>query len=139
MADLTTMLRSEPDEMSDALARRVIGASIEVHECLGPAFAESVYEEALCVELALRKLQFARQVLVAIDYKGTNVGHGRLDLLVEDKLVVELKAVESLAEVHVSQVLAYLRASKLPLGLLINFNVHRLKAGIRRVVNTPQR
>jgi len=124
----------EPDADLDRLARRVIGAALEVHRTLGPAFAESVYEEALAVELALLRVPLQRQVPVAVNYKGYLVGEGKLDLLVDRRLVVELKSVEALAPLHFSQVLAYLCASKCQLGLLINFNVCELRRGVRRVV-----
>jgi GxxExxY protein len=124
----------EPDAELDRLAHLVIGAALAVHRTLGPAFAESVYEEALAVELALRGVPLQRQVPVAVHYKGYLVGEGKLDLLVDRRLVVELKAVEALAPLHFSQVLAYLRASKCQLGLLINFNVFELRRGVRRVV-----
>ena len=127
----------EPSAKLDELAHRVIGAAIEVHRLLGPAFLESVYEEALCVELALRDIRFARQVPISVSYKGERVGESRLDLLVDDSLVVELKAVESIAPIHFAQVLSYLRAARLPLGLIISFNVDVLQRGIRRVVLSP--
>jgi GxxExxY protein len=126
----------EPDRQLDHLAYQVIGAAIEVHRQLGPGFLESVSEEAMCVELALRKIAFTRQLEVAIDYKGRAVGRGRLDLLVAECLVVELKAVEALAPIHSAQMISYLRLTKRQLGLLINFNVAVLRDGIRRVVLT---
>jgi GxxExxY protein len=101
---------------------------------VGPGFPEFVYEEALAVELELRGIPFQRQVPIALKYKGFEIGDGRLDLLVEGSLVVELKAVESLAPIHVAQLLSYLKATGLSLGLLINFNVRLLKHGVRRVV-----
>jgi len=116
------------------LARQVIGAAIEVHRALGPGFLESVYEEALCVELGLRRIPFARQVAVGVAYKGTAVGESRLDLLVGGRLIVELKAAESLLPIHSAQVLSYLRATGNQLALLINFNVPVLKGGIKRIV-----
>ena len=115
----------------------MIGGAIEVHRVLGPVFLESVYEEALCVELALRGVPFARQVAVGVEYKGRAVGEARLDLLVADSIVVELKAVESLAPIHLAQILSYLKATKLRLGLLITFNVGVLRRGIKRVLRTP--
>jgi len=118
----------------ESVAHRVIGAAIEVHRALGPGFLESVYEEALCVELTHLRIPFARQVLVGVKYRGQMVGHARLDLLVADRLVVELKATESLAPVHVAQVLAYLKATDLELGLLMTFNVRVLRNGIKRIV-----
>ena len=99
-------------------------------------FLESVYEEALCVEFALRGIRFARQVPVSVRYKGEPVGEARLDLLVDDSLVVELEAVESIAPIHWAQVLCYLKATRHRLGLLINFNVGVLQRGIKRVVQT---
>ena len=116
------------------LARAVIGAAIEVHKLLGPGFLESVYEEALAVELDIRGVAFERQRPVSITYKGRHVGQARLDFFVADELVVELKAVDALAGVHTAQVISYLTALGKPLGLLINFNVPLLKQGIRRVV-----
>ena len=97
---------------------------------------ESVYEEALGLELGFQGLSFARQAVIAVDYKGHPVGHARIDLLVANRLVVELKAVETLAPVHVAQVLSYLKMARLPLGLLINFNTPVLLRGVRRVVRT---
>jgi GxxExxY protein len=127
----------EPSAELDALAHRVIGAAIEVHRVLGPGFLESVYEEALCVELAARGIGFTRQVPVGVDYKGRRVGEARLDLVVDHRVVVELKAVESIAPIHVAQVLSYLKATELRLALLITFNVTVLRRGIRRLIHTP--
>jgi GxxExxY protein len=118
----------------DLLARQVIGAAIEVHRVLGPGFLESVYEEALCLELSARGLSFLRQPIVAVEYKGHHVGESRLDVLIENQLIVELKAVESLAPIHTAQVLSYLKTTGYELGLLINFNVPMLKQGLRRIV-----
>lgn len=117
-------------------AREVIGAAIEVHLCLGPGFLESVYEEALAVELKLRDIPFERQFVVGVPYKGQIVGEGRLDLLVDTCLVVELKTVETLLPIHTAQILSYLKITGYPLGLLIDFNVPVLKQGIRRVILT---
>jgi GxxExxY protein len=127
---------NEPDEQVDRLAHAVIGAAIEVHRILGPGFLESVYEEALCVELRSRGIPFARQLVVQLKYKGYDVGEGRLDLLVGDALVVELKAVEALAQIHSVQLLSYLKATGHQLGLLINFNVPVLRNGIKRVISS---
>jgi len=126
----------EPDPELDRLAHEVIGAAIEVHRVLGPGLLESVYEEALCVELRLRGLPFVRQPPVDLSYKGHPVGKGRLDLLVGGALVVELKAVEALGAVHKAQVISYLRMTGYRLALLINFNVSRLRDGIRRIICT---
>jgi len=124
----------EPSRRLDRLARTVIGAAIEVHRHLGPGYLEGVYEEALAVELRLRGVLFERQKAIAVTYKGHNVGEGRVDLLVGDELLVELKAVEALAPIHKAQLLSYLKAMGCHLGLLINFNVPVLRAGVQRVV-----
>ena len=124
----------EPDSRVDGLARAVIGAAIEVHRILGPGYLESVYEEALALEFSLRQIPFARQKSVSVVYKGHSVGENRLDFLVGGCLIVELKAVEALAPIHQAQVISYLKATGLVLGLLINFNVPILKDGIRRVI-----
>lgn len=105
-----------------------------MHRVLGPGFLESVYEEALCVELQLRGIPFKRQPVVAVNYKGQLVGEGRLDFLVGDALIVELKAVDALASIHSAQVISYLKMTAHQLGLLINFNVPILKEGIKRII-----
>lgn len=127
-------MRKEPNSEVDALAREVIGAAIEVHRIMGPGYLECVYEDALCVELELRGIPISRQVLFGVEYKGKRVGESRLDLLVANQLVVELKAVEELLPVHKAQVISYLKATGRELGLLINFNVPVLKDGVKRVV-----
>lgn len=124
----------EPNRELDQLAHAVIGAAIEVHRALGPGFLESVYEEALSFELEQRAVPFTRQHVISVSYKGRPVGEGRLDMLVAGRLVVELKAVDELAPIHMAQVISYLKATGHKLGLLINFNVPTLKQGIRRVV-----
>lgn len=115
-------------------AHQVIGAAIEVHRTLEPGFVESVYEQALAVEMTLRHLPFVQQYPVSISYKGRAVGDSRLDFLIGDCLIVELKAVESLLPIHKAQVISYLRTTGLTLGLLINFNVEILKNGIKRII-----
>ena len=124
----------EPTAEEDCLARETIGAAIEVHRVLGPGLLESVYEEVLCIELADRSIPFVRQPSVDFAYKGRSVGKGRLDLLVGNAVVVELKAVEALTDVHKAQVISYLKMTGHHLGLLINFNVARLSNGIKRLV-----
>src|SRR5436309_1504499 len=99
----------EPAKELDDVAHAVIGAAIEVHRTLGAGFLESVYEEALCVELQLRGNPFQRQVPVGVEYKGQRVGESRLDLLVGEMLIVKLKAVDALAPTHTAQVLSYLK------------------------------
>jgi GxxExxY protein len=125
----------EPDQKTDELARAVIGAAIEVHRQLGPGFLESVYEEALCVELEDRQIPFERQKEISVLYKNRRIGQQRIDLLIGKSLIVELKAIEVLAEIHRAQVISYLKATHLTLGLLINFNVPVLKDGIQRIVS----
>ena len=125
---------TEPDRKSDDLAHAVIGAAIEAHRLLGPGFLESVYEEALCVELSDRAILYERQKEISVIYKGRQIGRQRIDLLVGQSLIVELKTVEELAEIHMAQLISYLKAAELTLGLLINFNVPILKNGIQRVV-----
>ena len=128
------MIRRESDSALNQLSQAVIGAAIEVHRELGPGFLESVYEEALCQELTARQLPHTRQAVMTINYKGNPVGEGRLDILVDKRLIVELKSVETLAPIHKAQVISYLKTTGLFLGLLINFNVPILKDGIQRVV-----
>ena len=128
-------------ELND-LSYQVIGAAIEVHNMIGPGYLESVHEEALCVELRLRGMSFERQVKLPVRYKGVVVGEGRLDILVANSLVLELKAIEALAKIHMAQLYSYLKATGLQLGLLINFNVLELReGGIKRVIlsNTPNK
>src|SRR5437868_771781 len=95
---------NEPSERLDELARAVIGAALEVHRTLGPGFLEAVYEEALAVELGLRDIPFSRQYPIAVGYKGQQVGESRLDLLIDCELIVELKAVDMLMQIHTAQV-----------------------------------
>ncbi len=124
----------EPNKELDELVRQVIGAAIEVHQQLGPGYLESVYEEALAIELTDRAIDYIRQPDISIQYKGRNVGKSRLDMLINNQLVVELKAVDSLLPIHTAQVISYLKATQNTLGLLINFNCRRLKEGIKRVI-----
>ncbi|MEK7412830.1 MAG: GxxExxY protein [Planctomycetota bacterium] len=118
------------------LTDAVIGAAIEVHRELGLGYIESVYENALCLELTTRGIPYQRQPTQTLLYRGTPIGEMRLDLLIDDVLIVEIKAIEALGDVHTSQLLSYLKATGLPLGLLINFNVPVLRRGIRRLANT---
>jgi GxxExxY protein len=123
------------DEIED-LAHAVIGAAIEVHKELGPGMPERSYLLSLCHELDLRRIPYQAEQQVKILYKGKEVGLGRIDLLIAGRLVVELKAVESIAPVHMAQCLTYLRLLHLKLGLVLNFNVERMGTGIKRVVNS---
>ena len=118
------------------LTERVIGACIEIHKTLGPGLLESAYEECLCHELRLAGLGFERQKSLPVAYKGVQLDCGyRLDVVVEKKLLVELKAVQELLPIHEAQLLTYLKLSGLTVGLLSNFNVPALRRGIKRIVN----
>lgn len=120
------------------LTHLVIGASIEIHRALGPGLFESAYRECLLHELRQKGLLVEREKPVPIVYKDVKLDHGyRLDLLVENKLVIELKTVECLTEAHYQQILTYLRLGNFPYGLLINFNEALLKDGLKRFINTP--
>ncbi len=122
--------------IENVLTDQIIGCAIEVHRNLGPGLLESVYEECLCYELSQIGLGFERQVHLPLTYKGIKLecGH-KLDLVVEDSIVVELKSIEDLAPVHHAQLLTYLKSSNRRVGLLINFNVPILKNGLKRIVN----
>ena len=118
------------------LTGEVIGAAIEVHKAMGPGLLESTYEECLCIELGLRNIPFERQKEIPIEYKGFNLNHAyRLDIVVPNELIVELKACENLEPIHDAQLLTYLKLSGIKVGLLINFNVPVLKEGIKRLAN----
>jgi GxxExxY protein len=126
----------EPPRKLDAIANAVIGAALEVHRILGPGFLESVYEEALAIELQLRGLPFDRQKIIGVSYKGHQIGEGRADFVVGNSLIVELKAVDKLLPLHQAQVISYLKAAKYRLGVLINFHEALLRDGIKRVILT---
>ena len=120
----------------DELSYKVIGCAIEVHRTLGPGLMESVYEKALLHELTLNNIPVRSQVAVKANYKGLDVGEGlRLDLLVDEQLIVELKSVDDFKPVHHKQLLTYLKLMNKQLGLLINFNVCNLTDGVKRIVN----
>lgn len=123
------------EDVYPELSEAIIHCAMEVHSALGPGLLESAYEACLCHELARSGLTFRRQVSVPIDYRSMHLDCGfRLDLVVEEKAVVEVKSVESLLPVHDSQLLTYLKITRLPLGLILNFNVAHLRNGIRRRV-----
>lgn len=122
------------EQPSDPLTERIIGCAIEVHRVLGPGLLESSYEAALALELGLSGLKFERQLTVPVIYKGHLLGEHRLDLLVDDSVVVEIKSVERFDALFEAQVLTYLRMTGRKTGLLLNFNSRLLKDGIRRFV-----
>lgn len=122
--------------MNDPLCYQVIGCVLEVYKTLGPGLLESIYEKALMEELCIQGLTAENQVTVPINYKGKNLGEGlKIDILVADKLVLELKSVEELKPVHFKQLQTYLKLTNLDVGLLINFNESDLMKGIHRIVN----
>jgi GxxExxY protein len=121
-------------EERDPLTEKIIGCAIEVHRMLGPGLLESTYESALCVELQLAGLSFQRQLVVPVAYKGQPVGDYRLDLLVENLVILELKSVDRFDPIFEAQLLAYLKITGLKRGLLLNFNSRLLKDGIKRLV-----
>jgi GxxExxY protein len=118
------------------LTGEIIGAAIEVHKILGPGLLESVYEECFCHELDLREIPYERQKYLPIDYKGKTLDTKlKLDVLVDESVVVELKSREKLEPIHEAQLLTHLKLTKIKIGLLINFNVPVLKEGIKRLAN----
>jgi GxxExxY protein len=117
----------------DNLTEKIIGAAIEVHRLLGSGLLESIYEEALCVELRLRDAKVGRQVELDVNYKGHMIKGLRIDLLVEDQVIVELKSVSKVSEVAQAQVLSYLKATGLKRALLINFGLPKLVDGVKRI------
>jgi GxxExxY protein len=119
----------------EGLTEQILGAAIEVHKALGPGLLESAYEECLCHELNLRNIRFERQVLVPVTYKSVNLDCGyKLDLLVENTVILELKCVERITSIYEAQLLTYMKLLHKPVGFLINFNVPVLRAGIVRKV-----
>ena len=120
----------------NGITREIIAAAIEVHRHLGPGLLESAYQECVCYELSRMGLSFTREVHLPVSYKGLQLACSyRIDLLVENEILVELKSVEKLLPIHSAQLLTYLKASHKQIGLLINFNVLVLKDGIKRIVN----
>ena len=118
------------------LSSKIIGAAIEVHKTLGPGLLESAYEECLCHEFGLRGLSNARQKPLPVTYKGIELDCGyRLDIVVENLIILELKSSEKIEPIHKAQLLTYLKLSDLHLGLILNFNVPFMKDGIVRIVN----
>ncbi len=128
-------LQAENTDLN-GITRRIIAAAIEAHRHLGPGLLESAYQACICYELGRMGLSFTREVLLPLSYKGLQLDcNYRIDLLVEDAIIVELKSVEQLLPVHSAQLLTYLKAAHKQIGLLINFHVPVLKDGIRRMVN----
>ena len=135
MREMRYMTRNEILDINKT-TEAVIGAAIEVHRHLGPGLLESAYEECLCEELLVRKIPFKRQVILPVTYKGKKLDIGyRIDLLVNDEVIVELKTVESILPIHEAQTLTYMRLGGWQVGLILNFNVTILKNGIKRLVH----
>ena len=119
----------------DELSNRVIGCAIEVHRQLGPGLLESTYEQCLAHELSLNSIDFKMQQPLPVQYKGITLDCGyRVDLLIEDKMIIELKSVDQIKGIHEAQLLTYMKLAGIKTGLLMNFNVTRLKSGIKRFV-----
>ena len=118
----------------DRLTGRILGMAIEVHRELGPGLLEAVYEEALCIEFDAAGLKYERQLALPVRYKGHTIGQYRLDLLVEDRVVLEIKSVDRYDPVFEAQILTYLRVTSKRLGLLINFNRRLLREGVKRFI-----
>jgi GxxExxY protein len=133
----TEVLATENTEikrkMSDDLTEKIIGAAIEVHRELGPGLLEAIYEEALCYEFDLQGIKHRRQVPADIVYKGKVIKGQKLDLLVENEVVVEIKSLSKMPEVALAQTLSYLKATNLKRGLIVNFGEKRLIDGVKRV------
>jgi len=122
-----------PDELEE-LIRSVIGSAMEVHRTLGPGYLEAVYEEALAIEFDAQGIGYRRQRPFEIRYRGRVAGRGRLDFLVEDELIIELKSVEQMTPLFTAQTISYLRATGKPVALLMNFNTAKLKDGLHRLL-----
>ena len=132
-------ITDKADEERDPLTHQVIGCAIEVHRHLGPGLLESTYEKCLAYELKANGIPFTTQTPITVEYKGIVIDCGyRVDFLIDDYLVVELKATEQLLPIHQAQLITYMKLAEAPFGLLINFNVKLLKDGIRRLFPSPQ-
>jgi GxxExxY protein len=131
---MLTRTRSVLDSDTEDLLSRIIGCALRVHRSLGPGYLEAVYHDAMAVELKVCDLPFEREVSIPIRYREQVLRGHKLDLVVASKVVVELKAVERLQLIHTSQVVAYLKASELRVGLLMNFNTPVLKSALKRIV-----
>ncbi|OGP65884.1 MAG: GxxExxY protein [Deltaproteobacteria bacterium RBG_16_42_7] len=131
--------RGAETQRENQITEKIIGSAIEVHKALGPGLLESAYEECLCYELAQLGLSFSRQLALPVAYKDVKLDCGyRMDIVVEDTIIVELKTVEKLLPIHEAQLLTYLKLYGRSLGLLVNFNVPVLKDGVKRIVNQFQ-
>ena len=133
---MTITLADRLSDDEELVGHEVITAALAVHRELGPGYLESFYRKAMCLELRARGIAFETEVGIDVRYRGTSIGSHRVDVIVQGLVVVELKSVEAIDPVHRKQVVSYLKATKLRLGLLINFDVELLKHGLKRVVLT---
>lgn len=134
---MTFQLQNRLSNETEAFIKAIIGVAIEVHRELGPGYLEKIYEKAMSLELGMRKYTHKTQVSVPIMYKG-NTLHGQvLDMIVEDKVILEFKTVDKLLPAHEAQLLSYLKSTGISVGLLINFKVPLVKDGIKRFVRSP--
>ena len=122
------------DSEKDPLTDRIIGAAMKVHSAFGAGLLESVYQKSLCLELRAQGIRFEAQKAIDITYRDQHVGHLVADIVVEGRVILELKSVEKLEPIHTAQLITYLKATGIKTGLLINFNVRHLRHGIKRVV-----
>ncbi len=133
------MHRANTEMHRDILTEKIIGAAIEVHKALGPGLLESACQQRLFFDLKSQGLKVSKEIPLPIIYKDIKLDHGyRIDLLVENEVVIEIKTVEQFTDVHFAQILTYLKLGNFPKGLLINFHTKLLTTGIKRIINTPQ-
>ena len=133
------MHRANTEMHRDILTEKIISAAIEVHKALGPGLLESACQQRLFFELKSQGLKVSKEIPLPIIYKDIKLDHGyRIDLLVENEVVIEIKTVEQFTDVHFAQILTYLKLGNFPKGLLINFHTKLLTTGIKRIINTPQ-
>ena len=122
---------------NDELTHKVIGFAIDIHKKLGPGLYENVYKDCLAYKLNNAGIKFEKEKSISINFDGLILERGyRVDLLIEEKIVLELKSIETLSDIHLTQMITYLKLGKFPLGLILNFNVNLMKDGIRRVINS---
>jgi GxxExxY protein len=132
--DIKNIIEPLKERRLNKITQRIIGCAIEVHKNLGPGLLESIYANALCMELDEKRIEYEKEASIAATYKGRNIGEYRIDILVENEIIVELKATEKENDLHQAQLLSYLKLLNKNVGLLINFNKKFLKDGIKRII-----
>jgi GxxExxY protein len=132
--DIKNIIEPLKERRLNKITQRIIGCAIEVHKNLGPGLLESIYANALCMELDEERIEYEKEASIAATYKGRNIGEYRIDILVENEIIVELKATEKENDLHQAQLLSYLKLLNKNVGLLINFNKKFLKDGIKRII-----